>query len=139
MICPRSPGSGWFGADLPSWHFGLRRKVDFHDPAHEPNDVVPEFRFRDSLKELQQEGRFPPCCVRLRCGVCFVGRTGRGWSGAKEISDRNIERLGKHEQVTGANAIDTALVFLQLLERDADRLAEALLREAQRNPAQSNA
>ena len=45
----------------------------------------------------------------------------------EEISDRRVQNTRKLIKPTGANAVRTALIFLNLLERQADFVTQALL------------
>src|SRR5665213_2655318 len=48
---------------------------------------------------------------------------------------RNLQRLADLEQARCAHAVSAAFVFLNLLKRDAQHLAEALLAHIEREPA----
>ena len=52
---------------------------------------------------------------------------------------RHIEDLAELEQARGADAVDAALVFLDLLEGQAEALAEPLLAHAEQGTAQPQA
>jgi hypothetical protein len=49
----------------------------------------------------------------------------------EEVGDRHIEDPGQVEQAAGADAIGAALVFLHLLEGEADGFRQPLLAHAQ--------
>ena len=57
----------------------------------------------------------------------------------EEELHRNVERKRKLVQHTSGYAIDRALVFLKLLERDAERFGNHLLGQAQFLPPQEHA
>ena len=57
----------------------------------------------------------------------------------EEVLHRNFERKRKLAQHTSGYAIDRALVFLKLLERDAERFGNHLLGQARFPPPQEQA
>ena len=59
-----------------------------------------------------------------------AGVLGAGIGRAEEERDRHVERLADAHQPSGADAIDALLVFLHLLERHAEQVAELGLRHA---------
>ncbi len=56
-----------------------------------------------------------------------------------EIADRHFQRLGQLPQAGGRDAVGAALVFLDLLEADADRDGQLLLGQAQQAAAAAQA
>ena len=52
-----------------------------------------------------------------------------------EVRNALVERLGDLLEADRADPVDALLVFLDLLERDAQRLAELVLADARRNPS----
>lgn len=53
----------------------------------------------------------------------------------EEVGDRHVEDLGELKQTRGADAVGAALVLLDLLERQVDRVAELGLRHAEQGTA----
>src|SRR5690348_3948234 len=69
-------------------------------------------------------------------------RTARRWSLAQLFEkkrDRNVEHARQIVKPAGADAIGAALVFLNLLERQADRIAELFLTHPEKRAAQAHA
>ena len=84
--------------------------------------------------------RRPAGCARTRAtgAANTTCRGSRGWRGcppnpvgrAEEKRDRHIERLGDPHQPSCADPVHALFVFLDLLERDAEQIAEFGLRHA---------
>ena len=95
-------------------------------------------------------------------GVLTFGEASGGWAGdlgprrrrgrrgaveagqllghvVEEEGDGHVEHAGKVEQAGGADAVDAALILLDLLEGQAERFAKLLLGHAQQGAAQPDA
>lgn len=75
---------------------------------------------REPTNVARQAGGFIPAAIRFALGF------------SKQDRERRTQRSAGVEQLRGANAVQAALIFLQLLEGHADRLGEGLLRPAGR-------
>jgi len=71
--------------------------------------------------------------LALRGGRSYLVKIGGAF---KEITDGNAQNIRHLKQTAGPDAVDTFFVFLDLLERNAERLAQFLLRHADLEPLQ---
>ena len=77
-----------------------------------------------SIMKAAPSSCMPPCAA--------------GSASGKKYDDRHLQRVGHRLQPAGADAVRALLVFLDLLKRDAELVAELLLAQAEHLPAHAH-
>jgi hypothetical protein len=110
------------------------------DEAH---DGVPDIRVFEAQERAGQRVPFGfhqkiSDMIRRRFGV-FLRSNARRWQALEEERYRDTQHGRELVKPPGADAIGPFLVFLDLLERDAEPVGDILLTHAERKPAHANA
>jgi hypothetical protein len=101
---------------------------------------------QSSIHADTQQWQMRHCCwrrqpqeiLRVRPGL-ISGATAFRFHSTKKPRDRHVQQLAQSEQASSADAILTDLIFLHLLETDANALGQNLLGDAKKNASLSKA
>lgn len=115
---PPVSGCAGVGTDCPDQLEDFAAGFRIGDPIIMPQQILCLFRGKTVVLE-----RFP-CLCNTDSKRCLAGHP------FEEVADRCLKYLRKFKQAAGADAVGTALVFLDLLECQAKKFAKFLLGHA---------